>query len=141
MFISDAGKSQDVTYSSIELKNVGRKGESSKYMQCRKFLKKFKKVLACSDKKECIYLFILRTPLIILTGKHHEPVESSVYSDLKIGTAGTVVLIVCIEMFHIVTLDDIMHAVELISVTLGRYHSPPIGVATVGNLTHICRAI
>lgn len=53
---------------------------------------------------KCIYLFILLwIHLIILTGKQHKPDESfAVYSDVKMKTAGTVVLEVC-EMCHMLT--------------------------------------
>lgn len=37
MFISGAGESMDVTYSVIELKNTGKKGEYSKYTQSIKY--------------------------------------------------------------------------------------------------------
>ncbi|KAF3697787.1 hypothetical protein EXN66_Car013468 [Channa argus] len=65
-------------------------------------------------------------------GKHQNPEESPVYSDVKIGTTGTVMIKVCVEMCHIITLQVIT------SYTSCSLQSPEVvdrllGVMRVGN--------
>ncbi|CAI5669354.1 unnamed protein product [Oreochromis niloticus] len=81
MSVKGADKPPDVIYSNIELENFGNKCEYTKHIQCRKnVFEMFKNVLI-------IFFFV---DSIIFTGKHHKPEQSAVYTNVKMGAAGTV---------------------------------------------------